>query len=132
MSNRVEAPTIFHIRAGSINAATGGQTRNVSRIILHPSYNGRTLFNDIAVLKLATLLTMSPSVVVIQLPLQNQVAPHGSMASISGWGGTNTRGDRSPAVLQTLQVPFVGNTQCAAIIGSPLRVDQLCAGGVVE
>ena len=52
------------------------------------------------------------------------------MATVSGWGGTNTAGNRSPTVLQTLQTPVIGNPQCIARI-NVLRNDQMCAGGVV-
>ena len=130
MSNSGYPASGFQIRAGSNRVGTGGQLVQVSRIIEHELYNSRTLIHDICILKLARSLVMSASVRAIVLPAQGFAVPHAAIATVSGWGGINTAGNRAPTVLQTLQTPIIGNTQCGTINGSPVRGDQLCAGGV--
>ncbi|CAO1420930.1 unnamed protein product [Diamesa hyperborea] len=120
----------FQIRVGSNRVSTGGQLVPVTRIINHESYNPNTLIHDICIMKLSRNLVLSASVRTIALPVQGFAVPHGNMATLSGWGGINTAGNRSPTVLQTLQTPIIGNSQCGTINGSPIRADQMCAGGV--
>ena len=130
MSNSGYPASQFTIRVGSNRAGTGGQVIPVARIINHESYNSRTYANDICIMKLSRNLVMSASIRAILLPAQGMAVPHAAMATVSGWGGTNTAGNRAPTVLQTLQTPIIGNSQCGTINGSPIRGDQLCAGGV--
>ena len=61
MFKRGEAPTGFQIRAGSNRVGTGGQLVGVTRIIVHDSYNSRTLINDISILQLQRNLVLSTS-----------------------------------------------------------------------
>ncbi len=57
------------IYAGSIIRWTGTQTRVASKVIVHPSYNSKTYVNDIALLQLASPLTMSdPNISSICIP----------------------------------------------------------------
>ena len=131
MSNRRRVPADFQIRAGSNRVGTGGQLVPVTRIIVHESYRNGQPTHDIVILKLQRNLVFSASVRAVQLPAQGFAVPHGSTAVVSGWGGTNTQGNRVPIVLQALNTPIIGNTQCQSIIQFPVRADQLCAGGVV-
>ena len=49
----------FTIYAGSTSRWSGTQTRSVSQIFSHPSYNPSTYVNDLALLQLASPLSMS-------------------------------------------------------------------------
>ena len=72
---------------------------------------------------------LSASVRAIRFPSQIFDVPHGSVASISGWGDLEYRGSRYPEVLQTAPVPVMDNTQCNLIYDDQIiRPDQLCAG----
>ncbi|CAF2925640.1 unnamed protein product [Rotaria sp. Silwood2] len=57
------------VYAGSNTIWSGSQTRSVSSVTTHPSYNSGTLINDIALLQLSTSLNMAdPAVSAICLP----------------------------------------------------------------
>lgn len=73
------------VRAGSLKASSGGQLIRASNVWIHPTY-GSPDGVDIAVLRLATPLTLSSTVAVI--PLASQAPPVGAMLRIAGWGGT--------------------------------------------
>ena len=63
------SPSKVTIYAGSTRRWTGSQTRVVSQIIIHSSYDTDTYENDIALLKLGTALTMSDTALsIICLP----------------------------------------------------------------
>ncbi|CAO1437133.1 unnamed protein product [Diamesa serratosioi] len=126
-----EHPTSFSVRVGSSRVGTGGQLVRVWRVHGHDFYDDTIWINDISILKLERHLVLSASVRAIQLPTQGFNVPHAVMATVSGWGGTNTAGNRSPTVLQTLQTPVIGNPQCRTIIGSSILNTHICAGGVV-
>ena len=131
MSNSGEHPTSFSVRVGSNRVATGGQLIRIWRVWGHDLYNDITWINDISILKLERNAVLSATVRAIPLPVQGFNVPHGVMATVSGWGGTNTAGNRSPTVLQTLQTPVIGNPQCTVINNQFVRNDQMCAGAVV-
>lgn len=103
----------------------------VSRVVQHELYNSRTLINDIGVVLLLNDLVLSTTVALIQVPQQGFVVPDASQARISGWGATNNRGDR-PAVLQTLIIPVISNTNCGGILQTTIRDNLLCAGGLID
>ena len=131
LSNRNRNPADSSIRAGSNRVGTGGQLVPVTRFIVHESYRNGQPTHDIIILKLSRNLVFSATVRAAQLPVQGFAVPAGSTALLSGWGGINTAGNRSPTVLQALQTPIIGNAQCQTRIQFPVRNDQLCAGGVV-
>ena len=92
-------------------------------------YDDWELTYDIVMLKLEQNLVFSASVRPIELPSQNFDVPHGSVATISGWGDLEFRGGRYPENLQTTPVPVIGNPECQIIYDEEnIRPDQLCAG----
>ena len=73
------------IIAGVTNLQDGSaQTSDTISIDIHPSYNRRTINNDIAILKLKTSLTFSDEVKPACLPDSN-LSPSG-ISVASGWG----------------------------------------------
>ena len=123
----------FAIRAGSNRLMTGGQLIGVSRIIEHPDFTDTPrMINDIVILKLERTLILSAAVRAILLPVAGFAVPHGSMATVTGWGGINQVGNANPTVLQALNTAVIGNAQCTTINNNVApRADQLCAGAVV-
>lgn len=63
-------PSQVIVYAGS-NTRFSGQSRTVSRIIVHPSYNSTTKVNDIALIQLNSPLLMASSVKSICIPSVN-------------------------------------------------------------
>ncbi|CAF4331042.1 unnamed protein product, partial [Adineta steineri] len=123
------------IYAGSNSRWTGTQSRVVSKIIVHPSYNSDTYVDDIALLQLQTPLDMTdryvsqiclPSVNSSILSTTEWPAANTTVVAV-GWG-TLSEGGSLPTTLQqvTLQTVSRQDSTC-----SPLITDwhvQLCAG----
>lgn len=107
-----------------------GQTAKVKEIFVHPSYDDRTLRNDIALLELEKAI--SPSIapaVLANAPQTQQLAKPGSLATVSGWGALSENG-RSPNRLHQVRLPIVSKAECnspAAYDGEILG-SQICAG----
>ena len=80
----LRAASLYSIRAGSTSRATGGVVVNVARVINNPSYNSKTMDNDVSVLKLASALTTSTSIQAIKLHDRGQDVPDGANTVVSG------------------------------------------------
>jgi len=67
----IGAPANFVIRAGAHNIQSGSepnrQDRQVAQIIMHAQYNGNTLVNDIALMRVSTPFTLNNAVAVVPL-----------------------------------------------------------------
>ncbi|XP_046752648.1 trypsin-1-like [Diprion similis] len=116
------------LQAGSANRLSGGQVRAVSLVINHPSYNARTIDNDISLLRVSAAFTLSSTVRAVALPSQGQAVSSGVYAVVSGWG-TMTEGASSlPTVLQQVSVPVVAQTTCNLLYWGGITSNMLCAG----
>ncbi|KAK9736468.1 Trypsin [Popillia japonica] len=132
-----ESPPIgsFRVRAGLLlideNVASM-QTVNIASHVIHPEYAGGVNPHDIAVLRLASALTLSASVSPIGLPVAG-AQPSGN-AILSGWGATNAAGNAMPNHLQTVTKPIITLAECSnaltALLGSagPLDPTNVCTG----
>ncbi|XP_051948416.1 coagulation factor XI-like [Xyrauchen texanus] len=104
----------------------------VEKVIMHPGYDGSTLENDIALLKLKTPITFTDRIAPVCLTGRAiEVGFLGQKCSVTGWGKLNTGG--FPDVLQEAQVPLIGHEACKAMMsgaGEPLKVlrSNVCAG----
>lgn len=114
------------IRAGSSFHQSGGQVRNVERIIQHPNYNEATIDFDISILKLDQNLQIGES---IQIPLLNLLTPvPGSISTVSGWGLLWENGPL-PDQLQAVKVPIVSRQNCESAYGQArITSRMICAG----
>ncbi|CAF1576171.1 unnamed protein product [Adineta ricciae] len=123
------------IYAGSTRRWVGSQTRIVSQIIIHSSYDTDTYENDIALLKLGTALTMSDTAIsTICLPSVSSATlaagewpAAGTTVVAVGWG-TLSEGGALPSTLQqvTLQTISYQASSCSSSITDSRT--QLCAG----
>ena len=102
------------------------QVRPVVKIILHEDYNGFTVSNDIALLKLALPLELNDRVAGVTLPSQGQ-ATSGDCV-VTGWGNLHASGE-SPSILQKVTVSTMTDDQCREAYGSDQVFDyNLCCG----
>lgn len=101
----------------------------LSQIIQHENYNGFTISNDIALLRLSSPLTFNTYVAPIALPAQGQAATGDCV--VSGWGAL-TEGGSSPSILQKVTVPIVSDTECRAAYGESDVEDSMICAGVPE
>ncbi|PCC74274.1 Repeat domain-containing protein [Nannocystis exedens] len=116
--------------------STAGETRSVSRIVVHPRYNTEAgdLDNDLALLELTSASTRVP----IEL-----AAPHtgsdrawwwpGSLATVIGWGAL-WEGGPSTHHLQEVEVPVLADAYAAqaGVYGSSFNPAVHVAAGPVD
>lgn len=103
----------------------GGVVMEVAEIIVHEDYNGGTIENDIALLKLSESLSWSDKIG--PLPMAQEEGFEYASFDVVGWG-TTTDGS-TPDILQTVTVPFVDDTRCRRAYGERQIVDSMiCAG----
>jgi len=113
----------------------GGQTRRVARVTPHPAYNRRNTDNDIAVIELASPLTITKDGVERIIALDHsEFSPRRSTDHfiVSGWGLTREGVSTSRAnTLQYVRVPGVSRATCArryASRGFEVTNNMVCAG----
>ena len=87
---------------------TAGEVLDVVAVERHPSYDPRTLFHDLALLRLARPSAappalLGPAVVALR---------EGQLATVAGWGLTTEGGTASP-VLLSARLPLWSNQRCA-------------------
>jgi len=116
---------------------SGYQRRDVIQIIRHPSYNGYTKDNDIALLKLSSPVSLGGSgatkTAVIPLVPSTIGSLTGSSSWVTGWGNTETNnyyGWGSPPRLREAEVPIIANSICndANHYGGRINDNMMCAG----
>jgi secreted trypsin-like serine protease len=109
-----------------------GQKSWVSRIFVHPRYNGDTLTYDAAVLKLSSPVS---GIAPIKLPnsKQNYLEKSGRKAMVAGWGSTTARRAclptfASPAKqdrMRQAQVPIVSDSSAEQVFQDICRSSDL-------
>jgi len=102
-----------------------GERISIERFILHPEFNGFTLKNDLALIKLSSPSNNRP--IRVLFPYSTQDKP-GKTATALGWGTTTaTKPLRYPLDLMQVDVPLISNPLCAISMGD-ITDDMLCAG----
>ncbi|MFI9807482.1 trypsin-like serine protease [Streptomyces sp. NPDC052301] len=105
----------------------GGQATAVSRQWNNPSYNPRTIDNDIAVLTLAAPVKATP----IRMVTSGDTASYasGTSAKLYGWGRTSSTNDNISQTLKTATLPLQSDSTCAGYYGSDyVKGHMVCAG----
>ncbi|WP_405015725.1 serine protease [Kitasatospora sp. NBC_00070] len=107
----------FRVRSGSLRHASGGTLTAVRSVRTHPQWNGLSLSNDIAILKLATDIPLNgATTAAAQLPTSNQTPAAGTELTVTGWG-TTTQGGSTPATLKTVKVAVTSQQTCQNAYG---------------
>ncbi|KAG7473711.1 hypothetical protein MATL_G00098720 [Megalops atlanticus] len=125
-----EYTDLLTVIAGDHNLSTREpqeQRRTVRRITPHPHYNDSTLDNDVALLQLNTPLMFNEYVRSICLPRAGQEAPPSHLCTVSGWG-SQIAGEQNKRMLQQLEVPVLGRSECESLYPGRLTPTMLCAG----
>ncbi|KAH8321717.1 hypothetical protein KR074_012505, partial [Drosophila pseudoananassae] len=116
------------VRAGSTYWSSGGTLVSVSAFKNNENYNANTMVNDIAVIRLASSLSLSSTIK--SIGLASSAPANGAAASVSGWGTQSYGSSSIPTTLQYVNVNIVGRTQCASSsygYGSEIRSTMICA-----
>ncbi len=109
------------------------QTSAITRVITHASYDASIYDYDIALLELATPMTMTAQVGVAQLgflPAAEPLYADGAITTVAGWG-TVSYGGSSSSNLRKVTVPVVINSHCDDTyinISQPITTRMMCAG----
>jgi len=98
-----------------------GQASHAAEITMHPDYQSGGIFdvakNDVALIELATPVTLGSDVSTISLASAAEVAAaSGTDATVTGWGLTAAGGSASTELLSAT-MEFPGDTACADLIG---------------
>ena len=106
----------------NVNGTTGNQTRDVAEIIVHPQYNGGSLNNDYALLRLSSPITdFEP----IQLCTDTAHDEEPVMSTTMGWGATQSGGSSSNILLE-VDVPI--DDSCGNYSNNEITNNMVCAG----
>lgn len=104
-----------------------GPTVGVSRVVVHPNWNSNTIDSDVAVLQLASPLTLGqPQAAAVALPAQGSDPEGGADARVTGWGRLSGGGSL-PTNLQTLNKPIFARSSCQSNWGSQVNTNMVCA-----
>lgn len=126
------SPSSISIRYNSLQHGSGGTLVAVQSIVTHPSYSSSTINNDIAILRLASALTLGQTQArAIPLPSQGSDPSAGQQALVSGWGTTSEGGSLS-ASLRSVTVPIVSRADAQASYGSASITTNMIAAGLSQ
>ena len=134
--NSVTLAANVDVVAGINNLSTGVgyQRRDVIQVIRHPSYVPSTYDNDIALLKLASPVTLGGSGTGKTAAIPLVPATIGSLAGsnsvVSGWGNTSTVANVYPQDLYEVQLPIIDNSVCnnGSHYSGAITSNMMCAG----
>nr|CTQ95117.1 secreted trypsin-like serine protease [Kibdelosporangium sp. MJ126-NF4] len=118
-----DPPEDIRARTGSNDLLQGGEVTAVTKVVVHPGYDGMRPGNDIALVKLAKPVQAAP------VPIGT--APVGTATRLLGWGQTCPRlGECGPsAKLQQLDTRLLESARCLDIDGT-LELCTESPGGV--
>lgn len=105
-----------------------GTSVDVQSIIIHPSYNTVTVSNDVAVIKLASPVTLSSTAQIVRLA--NEPVQAGTPLIVTGWGHTTEGGEGSNnlrAVVVNLDTRAVCQMKYR-FYGKTIDHTMICAG----
>ncbi|MET8828200.1 trypsin-like serine protease [Streptomyces sp. NPDC004610] len=109
------------------DTGTDGTVRLPLRQWQHPSYNARTLDNDIAVITLDIPVKSKP----IPMTTAGDTASYaaGTSAKVYGWGRTSSTSDEISPLLKTATLPLQSDTTCTRAWGTEfVKGHMVCAG----
>lgn len=122
------AASALNIRYNSLNHGSGGALVKASAIYVHEQYSSSTINNDIALVKLASTLSLGQAnAAAASLPAQGSDPASGANARVSGWG-TTSEGGSIPAALRYVDVPIVARATCNSAYGGGITTAMFCAG----
>lgn len=121
------------VKASQIDVVAGGvrltdpalQRAQVSRVIVHPGYDDVRTVHDVAVLLLATPLTVPP--VALTTPPEASFGAPGAILRLTGWGEQRYNSPESlPDTLRYADIPVVANSACKRLFDVYDAALQLC------
>ncbi|CAH2097987.1 unnamed protein product [Euphydryas editha] len=128
-----ENPGVLRVRVGSNHSRIGGEMVEALEVYFHPSYNPRTLKNNIAIIRLRRHLYFNhhriPKIIDISYN-EHGFAPT-SEVLVLGWGVTKMSQTMSyePVFLNRKFLPIYPNVFCKEVYGDKfISTTMFCAG----
>ncbi|XP_012885165.1 PREDICTED: serine protease 48, partial [Dipodomys ordii] len=133
----------YSVWLGSLkaDASNKGKVYYVSRIVIHPKYDGSNA--DIALLRLSSQVTFSADILPICLPSTSKQLKIPASCWVTGWGLVKENaGDNYPHTLQEAEVPVFTRQECEQLynpiggflpaLESVIKEDMICAGDIIN
>ncbi|XP_037298769.1 trypsin, alkaline B-like [Manduca sexta] len=120
----------WRIRTGSTFANSGGVVHNVNSYRIYPKYNPRTLNNDIAIMRTASIISFNNAAQPARIAGPNYIVGDNQVVWAAGWGALWYQGPGSER-LRHVQVWTVNMVTCRAryaAVGAILSDSMLCSG----
>ncbi|XP_022821656.1 trypsin, alkaline B-like [Spodoptera litura] len=120
----------WRARAGSSWANSGGTVYALNSFTIHPSFNFRTMNNDIAILRTPVIITNSNVVKPASIAGVNYNLPDNQVVWAVGWG-TPLVGAAPGEQLRHIQAWTINQNTCAssyAAFGANVTANMLCFG----
>ncbi|XP_061724483.1 trypsin, alkaline B-like [Cydia pomonella] len=97
------------VRAGSTNSLSGGEVRDIARVIKHPDYVEVPRAADIAITVLSAPLFMTSAINALFLPAQNQYIADYTSVKIVSWGFESEQGPQLEQLktVNLLKIPLL-------------------------
>ena len=121
-----QVSTNHYIMVGKTNR-NEGQNVAIANVI-NSNWNQNTMDNDIAIVKLATPLTLGGDVQAICLPSANFNPAVGAECFVSGWGTLQSGAQSLPTELQYVGVPVTSQASCNSAYSNGITANMICAG----
>ncbi|KAM3967152.1 trypsin 5G1 [Aphomia sociella] len=118
--------SLLRVVVGTARRLSGGQSYDVSTILVHEEYSPVTLENDIAVVVTDVTITFSENVNSVTIAPLNFQLPENTKAVVSGFGTTSYEGTAS-SVLLAAKVNIISQQTCARAY---LRIATITTGMV--
>lgn len=125
-------PTDARIGFHDLRDNQHGVTTTISKMIRHPSYKPPTIYNDIALIKLSTVITFNKDIRPACLYQEYDIVPE--QAWVSGWGVTEFEAEERSNQLQKAQLDIIDNLRCAIRHTQSIKIpygitpSMICAG----
>uniref|UniRef100_A0A3B1JQQ8 Chymotrypsin-like protease CTRL-1 n=1 Tax=Astyanax mexicanus TaxID=7994 RepID=A0A3B1JQQ8_ASTMX len=107
-------------------------SRGVQEIIMHPSYNNTLFNNDVTLMRLSSPVNFSDYIRPICLASNSSTFYSNTTCWSTGWGLLRHNESLASETLQEVEVPVVGNSQCACNYqvakDANITAQMICAG----
>lgn len=118
----------LQVRLGSAKFNEGGQLVQVAEYRIHEDYNSSTYEHDIALVRLATPVTLNRQVKTIKLA--RRIPTFRTNAIVTGWGSTRAGSYSTSSILQAANVKLIRTEDCASKTygyGALIKPGMICA-----
>ncbi|CAL4150485.1 unnamed protein product, partial [Meganyctiphanes norvegica] len=129
-----QTPDKLYVVAGEFDMKVDSgdeQVIQASELITHEEFNFTLLYNDIALIKLSSPLSMNDMVAPVVLPQQMEQVMNGTMCTVTGWGYNHEHGSMMNFLMK-VDVPVVDDSKCHLMYGPSAIIDSMLCAGVDE